>query len=89
VVTREGAPAGTVEQVLENAAEQIFDGLVLRTPHGQRFVDAPEVARITNVQVELAIGDEELAALPERDPKGAPEYRAATGRRFGSLWRRR
>jgi hypothetical protein len=89
VVTREGEPAGTVDRVLDNAAEHIFDGLELTTPHGPRFVDAPEVARITNLRVELAIGADELAALPERDPKGAPEYRAATGSRFGRLWRRR
>lgn len=75
--------------VLENEHEQIFDGLDLVTPHGPRFVDAPEVTRITNVQVELSIDAVQLAALPERDPKGAPEFQAATGRRFGRLWRRR
>lgn len=89
VVTSDGAPAGTVVRVLENAHEHIFDGLDLDTPHGPRFVDAPEVARITNVKVELAVDAQELAALPERDPKGAVEYRAAVGRRFGRLWRKR
>jgi hypothetical protein len=89
VVTSDGRPAGTVASVLENRAEHIFDGLDLDTPHGPRFVDAPEVARITNHKVELAIDAAALAALPERDPKGAPEYRAAKGRRFGRLWRRR
>ncbi len=88
-MTRDGEPAGTVVRVLENTREHIFDGLDLDTPHGPRFVDAPEVARITNVRVELAIDAAALAALPERDPKGAPEYRAAPGRRFGRLWRRR
>ncbi|UGS34125.1 hypothetical protein [Capillimicrobium parvum] len=89
VVTSEGAPGGTVVRVLENRAEHIFDGLDVETPHGPRFVDAPEVARITNLKVELAIDADALAALPERDPKGAPEYRAAKGRRFGRMWRRR
>jgi hypothetical protein len=89
VVTSDGEPAGTVDRVLENVAEHIFDGLDLSTPYGPRFVDAPEVARITNVQVELGIRADELAAMPERDTKGAREYKAATGRRFGSLWRRR
>jgi hypothetical protein len=88
-VTSDGEPAGTVEAVLENAREQIFDGLDLQTPYGPRFVDAPEVARITNLRVELSIDGAALAALPERDPKGAPEFQAAVGRRFGRLWRRR
>jgi hypothetical protein len=89
VVTSDGQAAGTVARVLENRAEHIFDGLDLDTPHGPRFVDAPEVARITNLRVELAIGSSDVTALPERDPMGAPEYRAAKGRRFGRLWRRR
>lgn len=89
MVTRDGEPAGTVARVLENAQEGIFDGLDLTTPHGPRFVDAPEVARITNRAVELSIHAGELAALPKSDPKGAPEFRAAPGRRFGRLWRRR
>lgn len=88
-MTSDGEDGGTVENVLENAREQIFDGLDLRTPHGPRFVDAPEIARITNLRVELAIDAAALAALPERDPKGAPEFQAAVGRRFGRLWRRR
>ena len=89
VVTRDGQPGGTVARVLENRAEHIFDGLDLETPYGPRFVDAPEVARITNLKVELSLDAGELAALPEHDPKGAPEYRAAKGRRFGRMWRRR
>lgn len=89
VITSDGQPGGTVARVLDNRAEHIFDGLDLDTPYGPRFVDAPEVARITNVKVELAIDATALAALPERDPKGGPEYRAAKGRRFGRLWRRR
>ena len=37
---------GTVEQVVDNYKEHIFDGIVMRTPAGDyRFVDAPEVKR--------------------------------------------
>jgi hypothetical protein len=89
IVTSDGADGGRVVRVLDNAEEQIFDGLDADTPHGPRFVDAPEIARITNVKVELAIDAAALAALPERDPKGAQEFRAAPGRRFGRLWRKR
>ena len=43
-MTAEGIELGTVDQVLDNVRENIFDGIVVRTPTGTRFVDAPEVA---------------------------------------------
>ena len=43
----DGAQIGTVHRVLDNAREHIFDGIVIDTDQGRRFVDAPEVARIT------------------------------------------
>ena len=51
VVTSDGIRIGTVHRVLDNAREHIFDGIVVKTDHGSRFVDAPEVARITLRQV--------------------------------------
>ena len=72
VVDRDGAEVGTVREVLENQAEHIFDGLVLDTPGGQRFVDAPEVARIAERRVTLTLDAAQAAALPERDSAGAP-----------------
>jgi hypothetical protein len=89
VETRDGERVGTVVRVLENAREHIFDGIDIDTARGPRFVDAPEVARITDRRVTLTIGAEGVAALPERDPKGAQEFLAAPGRRFGRLWRKR
>lgn len=89
VVARDGTRVGTVVRVLENEREHIFDGIDVETPGGPRFVDAPEVARITNLSVALTIDAAEVASLPERDPKGAQEFLAATGRRFGRLWRKR
>ena len=46
VRSSDGAELGTVRRVLDNAREHIFDGIVIDTPAGRRFVDAPEVARI-------------------------------------------
>ena len=93
VVDRDGGEVGTVREVLENKAEHIFDGLVLDTPGGQRFVDAPEVARIAELRVTLTLDAEGAAALPERDSAGAPTFRAnARGGRLsrflGGGWKR-
>ena len=93
VVASDGTPVGSVREVLENIAEHIFDGLVIDTAGGERFVDAPEIARIAERRVTLTLDAEGAAALPERDPKGAPTYRAnARGGRlsrlFGGGWKR-
>jgi hypothetical protein len=93
VVDAEGGPVGSVREVLENVAEHIFDGLVIDTPDGQRFVDAPEIARIAERRVTLTLDAEGAAALPEQDSKGAPTFRAnARGGRlsrfFGGGWKR-
>lgn len=89
----DGAGVGTVREVLENKAEHIFDGLVIDTPAGQRFVDAPEVSRIAELRVTLTIDAEAVQALPESDPAGAKTFRANTrsgrlGRLFGGGWKR-
>ena len=93
VVDRDGGDVGSVRDVLENEAEHIFDGLVLDTPGGQRFVDAPEVARITARTVTLTLDAEGVAALPEKDSAGGPRFRAnARGgklsRFLGGGWKR-
>ncbi len=93
VVDRDGGEVGVVREVLENAAEHIFDGLVLDTPGGPRFVDAPEVARIAERRVTLTLDREGAAALPARDSAGGPRFRAnARGGRLsrflGGGWKR-
>lgn len=88
----DGVLLGTVRDVLENEREHIFDGIAIETGAGRRWVDAPEIARITNARVILTLDAQAAAALPESDDKGAPEYAAnAAGarRRFGRMWRRR
>jgi hypothetical protein len=93
VHTSDGEEIGKVERVLENPREHIFDGIVITTARGLRFVDAPEVARIAERRVTLSIDAAEAAHLPEPDP-GAPEFKAnlASGRLsrlFGGAWRRK
>ena len=78
VIATGGEVVGTVHRVLDNAREHIFDGIVIDTDDGRRFVDAPEVERITNHRVLLTIDAQEAKALP------APR----AGRRRRSGWRR-
>jgi hypothetical protein len=65
VVDSAGVELGTVHEVLDNAREHIFDGIVVATRDGRRFVDAPEVGRITERRVTLTIDAAAVAALPD------------------------
>ena len=83
VEASDGTQVGTVYRVLDNAREHIFDGIVLDTPTGRRFVDAPEVARITTQRVVLTIDAAEAERLPAHSGSGGrPQVRPARG------WRR-
>jgi hypothetical protein len=93
VVTSDGVELGTVDRVLDNVREQIFDGIVVRAGGRELFVDAPEVARIAERRVTLSIDAGEAAGLPEYEP-GPPEFQANTragrlGRFLGGGWKRR
>jgi hypothetical protein len=93
VVSSDTFELGTVERVIDNAKEHIFDGIVMRTDDGLLWVDAPEVARITERRVTLTI-DAAAAKQQLTDyAPGAPEYRANVrggrlGRFFGGGWKR-
>jgi hypothetical protein len=87
IVTTDGVTIGTVAKVLDNAREHIFDGIVVDTGNGRRFVDAPEVARITARQVTLTIDAAQAAELP---PYGGTLGAAQTHlRRTRTRWWRR
>jgi hypothetical protein len=76
VVDRFGAHAGEVDRVLLLDGGG-FDGIVVRTRVGRRFVDAPEVRRISGGAVTLAItvSDVECAASNARRVYGIPAAR--------------
>jgi hypothetical protein len=88
VRTSDGVQIGTVRRVQDNAREHIFDGIVIDTPDGRRFVDAPEVARIFERAVVLTITAEEAKELPEQG-SGLPTRmrNASTVRRAKRLGR--
>jgi len=93
IVSSDELELGTVERVVENKKENIFDGIVMRTDGGYLWVDAPEVQRIAERRVTLTID----AATAEQELRsyapGAPEYRANVrggrlSRFFGGGWKR-
>jgi hypothetical protein len=91
VIATGGEVVGTVDRVLDNAREHIFDGIVISTDDGRRFVDAPEVARITNRRVLLTITAADAKALPAYGGMTSSVQTSAerTGRRWMRWLRRR
>ena len=76
VVDRFGAPAGEIDRVLLLDGGG-FDGIIVRTRIGKRFVDAPEVRRISHGAVTLGItvADVEHPAAETRKTYGIPTAR--------------
>src|SRR5918996_306776 len=75
VLSSDEVELGTVEQVVDNYKEHIFDGIVMRTTAGDyRFVDAPEVKRTAERAVTLTITAAEAAELPPPEPGGFAEF---------------
>ena len=93
VRTADGVQLGTVRRVLDNARENIFDGIVVDTRDGQRFVDAPEVARVAERGVTLTIDAAEAAQLPAPGSRLAARVGMSTtvrrAKRFGRGMRER
>lgn len=77
VVDRFGEPVGKLERVLLHAGGS-FDGVVVRTRVGTRFVDAPEVRRVSPraLVLGIAVSDvERPSADPRRGRDGVPAVR--------------
>ncbi|MBS1869674.1 MAG: hypothetical protein JSS99_08425 [Actinobacteria bacterium] len=60
----DGVEVGRVRRVQNNEREHIFDGIVVETKRGRRFVDAPEVAHIAERAVTLAVPAAEVLDAP-------------------------
>jgi hypothetical protein len=93
VLSSDDVQVGTVRRVQDNAREHIFDGIVIDTPDGRRFVDAPEVARIFERAVLLTITAAEAKELPEQASAMSARMRNAKtvrrAKRFGRSMRDR
>jgi len=74
VEAADGTRIGTFDRAIHHQREHMLDGVVMRTEGKRLFVDAPEIARITNRRVVLTIDAADVAALPP--------YRSFLGRRL-------
>jgi hypothetical protein len=70
VLASDGTRIGEVKEVLAAAEEDIFEGVICKTPHGDRFADAELIGSIHEHGVDLKLDAEAAANLPE--PKPAP-----------------
>lgn len=94
VQTTSGKTIGTVEHVLQIPEEDLFDGIVVATDHGLRFVDRDQILEITRSVVHCALTDDEAADLPA--PQGTPSFHvnpfqdvgSSLSARFGRMFRR-
>ena len=71
VQSADGVALGTVKHVLADTGADVFDGIVVDTDQGDRFVDAPEVGDLFERLVVLGISAEQAAQLPEHSPSPA------------------
>jgi hypothetical protein len=90
VYDRDGTAVGTVEHVLADEAEDIFHGLIVRTPgSGQRylFADRDQVGSLHRDGVVLAAGHGELRDVSQ-DPSAREAADELPGNRVESGLRR-
>ena len=71
VYSSDGERLGEVEHVLAEPDKDIFDGIVFEGLGGHRFVDAPEIDRIHEQGVVLALDAGAARRLPEPGPSPA------------------
>jgi sporulation protein YlmC with PRC-barrel domain len=89
VQTSDGQEFGTVHAVLVDEKVSVFDGIVVKTTDGTRFVDADHVGTIYNTHVRTNLSGDQAASLPLPDGSTVIEIRPGRsiadrlGRMFG------
>src|SRR6478609_2519 len=69
VQTSDGSAFATVQAVLVDEKVAVFDGIVVETADGRRFVDADEIDMIYTTYVHTTLSAEQAANLPA--PEGS------------------
>ncbi|HLH13681.1 MAG TPA: helix-hairpin-helix domain-containing protein [Solirubrobacteraceae bacterium] len=70
----DGGVAGRVKEVLCDARSDIFDGLVVTSALGDRYLEASKVTAIHERGVDIAIAAREVSALPLPSPRRRVKY---------------
>ena len=75
VQTSDGSPFATVQAVLVDEKVSVFDGIVVQTAEGTRFVDAPQIDSIHTTYVRTTLSAEQAVNL--RCPMDQPSSRSS------------
>jgi hypothetical protein len=94
MLNQAGDSFGTVEHVLQVPELDLFDGVVVKTRHGLRFVDRDAISSITTTQVRCDLSADDVENLPR--PDGDEVYTTDPGQdvgegltaRLGQMFRR-
>ena len=77
----DGGVLGKVKEVLGDPGDDIFDGLVLKTSVGDRYLEARLVSAIHERGVDVSIPAAEISTLPLPAPHRSIKYDVAAGER--------
>ena len=77
VHTSDGHPFATVQTVLVDEKVSVFDGIVVQTAEGTRFVDAPQIDSIYSTYVRTTLSAEQAVNLPSPDGSTLVEIKPA------------
>ena len=77
VQTSDGYQFATVQSVLVDEKVSVFDGIVVQTADGARFVDADQIGSIHTTYVRTTLTAEQAANLPPPDRSSLVEIKPA------------
>ncbi|HEX4402549.1 MAG TPA: hypothetical protein VHZ98_14600 [Galbitalea sp.] len=83
VLSTTGTEIGIVEHVLADASLDLFDGIVVKTSSGLRFVTADQVGQITTAAVHSDVPDADIPNL-QQPHSGDAVYAADPEQNTGS-----
>jgi hypothetical protein len=96
VVSSDGKTVGTVQHVLADEEEDVFDGIVIDTqlgPGGLHFVDAPQVKECREKAILISVPSGEVPDLPKPAPNpavmeshGVEDSESALQRKLHRAW---